>query len=643
MIEQNRFIYEFGPFRLDANKRVLTKEGEPVKLFPKEFDTLVALVKRSGELLEKDELMQQVWGDTIVEESNLTTNISHLRKLLGENQGRNDYIVTVPGKGYRFVAGVRPLDEVAVTERTRVTLEQEEEFAEQVKALPLPGGASIFPSRALLLTGLAALIVLGGFLWFRRSGQPAPNAAPAAIRSIAVLPFKPLVLEGRDEPLEMGMADTLITSLSGIKNIVVRPVATVRKYNALDQDPLAAGKEQSVDAVLDGSIQKTSDRVRVTARLLRVSDGQTLWSDKFDLPLTDLFALQDSISEKVAMAMAVKLTGEERALLTRHHTENTDAYQLYLKGRVFYRQQTEDSVEKGIDCFERAIAIDRNYALAYTGKADVYSAYSSVFLPPAEAMPKAREAAEKALEIDDRLAEAHYSMARVKLWADWDWSGAESEYKRALELKPNDAEIRVSYSTFLTQQKRFDEALVELKRVLELDPTSPFVIDRAARVPYFARRYDEALSQSRHVVALHPKLEIAHRHLGSVLTDMGMHEEGIAELQRAVDLHRMDANLSQLGYAYALLGRRDEAMALVKEIEGLAKRRYVSPVRIARIYVGLGERGLAFKWLQKGYEDRSDHLLSLGVDPTFDAVRSDPRFVELLRRVGLAPLQNRAR
>ena len=450
-----------------------------------------------------------------------------------------------------------------------------------------------------------------------------------------MLPFKPLVAEGRDESLELGMADTLITGLSGIKEIVVRPVSRVRKYASLDQDPLAAGREQSVDAVLDGSIQKANNRVRVTVRLIRVSDGQTLWADKFDSPLTDLFALQDWIAERVATTMVIKLTGEERALLVRHHTENTEAYQVYLKGRIFYRQQTEECIPKALECFEKAIALDPNYALAYTGKADLYSAYSSVFLSPAEAMPKARRAAEKALEIDDRLAEAHYSMARVKVWGDWDWPAGESEYKRALEIRPNDAEIRISYSSFLTHQKRFDEALTELKRVLEIEPHSPFVIDRAARIPYFARRYEQALAQSREVVALHPDLSIAHRDLGAVLTEKGMYDEAIAELQKAIGINGHDAYITLLGYTYALAGRRDEAIGLAKELEGLGKRRYVSPVNIARVYAGLGETDLVFKWLNKGYKDRSDHLLWLGVDPTFDRVRSDPRFAVFLRGIGL--------
>jgi DNA-binding winged helix-turn-helix (wHTH) protein/TolB-like protein/Flp pilus assembly protein TadD len=636
MSKQAKQLYEFGPFSIDAAERVLMRNGQPVALTPKAFDLLLALVQNSGHLLEKDELMQRLWPEIFVEEANLSNNISLLRKALGDDTSDHQYIETVPRRGYRFVAQIAELsDEPSelVIERRRATVTVEEENSNPERAV---AARQIAEQRKKLvwlpLLALAVLPVIAfGIYYF----WPRQAATLKPIKTIAVLPFKPLTADSRNELFEMGMSETLIARLSGIREMVVRPLSAVRRYQELEQDPIAAGRELKVDAVLDGTIQTRDERVRVTARLIKVSDGQTLWADKFDAPLADIFTLQDSISERVATAMAVNLSREERQLLTRHYTDNTEAYQLYLKGRLLYRQWTEESIQKALECFDRAIAIDSNYALAYAGQANVYSANSSVLLPPAEAMPKAREAAEKALEIDGRLAEAHYSMARVKQWADWDWSGAESEFKRALELKSGDAEMHANYSEFLIEHKRFDEALAELRQARELDPVSFWVSYTVGRLLYLARQYEQALTQSREVVALYPNSDDAHRILGCALRQKGMHGDAIAELQKAVELHRTDRNLSELGHGYALAGRKDEAKQLVKELEELSTRRYVSPVNVAKIYAGLEEKERMFEWLHKGYADRSDHLLKLGIDPAFDSVRSDPRFQDLLRRVGL--------
>jgi DNA-binding winged helix-turn-helix (wHTH) protein/TolB-like protein/Flp pilus assembly protein TadD len=634
MSKRAKEFYHFGLFNMDVTERVLLRDGRPLALSPKAFDLLVLLVENSGHLLEKDELMRQLWPDTFVEEANLTNNISLLRKALAEDDDHR-YIETVPRRGYRFVAEVEELSvgatELIVAERTTATFILEEESKDRAKpARPFLTGSSAKRSTGWVIATVVFLVGVAAAVY---SYWGRPSAAP--IRSIAVLPFKPLVDDTGDESFEMGMAETLITRLSSIKEVAVRPVSAVRKYHALEQDSLAAGREQKVDAVLDGNVQKKNERVRVTVRLVKVSDGQTLWAGKFDERVADIFTLQDLISERVATAMAVKLSGEERQLLTRHHTDNPEAYLLYLKGRLYYKQWTEESVQKALECFDKAIAMDPNYALAYAGKADVYSANSSVLLHPGEAMPKAKEGAQRALEIDDHLAEAHYAMANIKQWADWDWSGAESEFKRALEIKPNATEIRLSYGSFLTVQKRFGEALVELKQAQELDPLSFAVSYRTGMLLYLMRQYEQAIAQYRETVALYSNSPEAHRGLGCVFRQQGMIEEAIAELQKAVGMNRRDGFLSELGYTYALSGRRAEAIKLVKELEGLSKRRYVSPFYVARIYAGLGEKDRMFQWLNKGYEDRSDHLLVLGVDPTFDGVRSDARFTDLLRRIGL--------
>ena len=655
MSRQAKQLYEFGPFRIDVAERLLLRDGESVSLTPKAFDLLLVLVENRGHLLEKGELMRRLWPETFVEETNLSNNISLLRKVLGDDAGKHVYIETVPRRGYRFIAEVvglsDELSELIVEERIKsaITLEQEEEsdLARTDGSLatrpPLPMVRSSTRQALLAFVGCLAVIGLASiayYLWAKQGTLPgatktAAEVQPSLIKSVAVLPFKPLAADGRDESLELGMAETLITRLSGVAEVAVRSMSAVRKYNALDQDPILAGGEQKVDAVLDGNIQKTAGRIRVTVRLLRVSDGRTLWADKFDAPLADLFALQDSISERVVTALEVKLTGEERRLLTRHHTDNPEAYQLYLKGRLFRNHWTQESIQKALECFNRAIDIDPNYALAYAGKADVYSANSSVYLRPAEAMPKAREAARRALELDDQLAEAHRSMAMVKQFGDWDLAGAEREIKRALEINPNDSESHLRYCGLLVLQKRFDEALAELRRAQELDPLSLSLNFWAGWHPYLARKYEQAMERFREAAALYPNAPEMHRGLGCALRQQGAIQEAVAELEKAIDLSRRDNFVAELGYTYALSGRRAEAVKLVKELEGLSERRYVSPFNIAKIYAGLGDKERMFEWLHKGYEDRSDHMLGLGVDPCFDGVRADPRFAELLRRLGL--------
>jgi tetratricopeptide (TPR) repeat protein/DNA-binding winged helix-turn-helix (wHTH) protein len=648
-------LYQFNRFRLDTQERVLFDENKRVVLAPKLFDTLLALVESGGRILEKEELMKRIWADSFVEENNLNKNISALRKLFGEE----NFIETIPKRGYRFVAEVKEnwdtTDDVVLetSTSTRIVIEEDtspideskQMFQANAQVLPesfekvipapktdLDTSVKRYPGHLPITIVLVALLSLAGYyLW------PARSTGSAPIKSIAVLPFKPLIAEGRDESFEMGTAETLITRLSGIKELTVRPTSAVRKYTALEQDPVAAGLEQKVDAVLDGTIQKTGERVRVTIRLIRIKDGQTLWAGKFDQPLVDIFTLQDSISERVTEAIAINLNGEEKKLLTRHHTENAEAYQLYLKGRLFYDQFTEESSQKALECYDKAIALDPNYALAYVGKSNVYASYSGQYLPPLEAMPKAKEAARKALELDEHLADAHQVMAVIIQWADWDWAGAEKEFKRAIELNPNSGTTRRNYALLLAEQKRFDEAIAELKQARELDPVSLNITYYLGHLAYLSRQYDQAIQYFKEALVLNPNYEVAHRGLGCALRQKGNYDEAIAELQRAVELNRFDRQLSELGHTYGVAGRREEAIKIARELEALSKQRYGSPVRIARIYAGLGEKDRVFELLNKGYQDHSDHLLVLGVDPSFDNVRSDPRFADLLRRIKLEP------
>jgi DNA-binding winged helix-turn-helix (wHTH) protein/TolB-like protein/cytochrome c-type biogenesis protein CcmH/NrfG len=644
-----RQFYEFGPFRVDAAKRLLLRDGEMVSVAPKAYEILLVLLQNSGRVMEKDELMSKVWPDTVVEENNLTVNMSALRRALGESKGEHRYIVTVPGRGYQFAASVNELwdeeTDLVLQEQTlsRLVIEEQERDGEQNGSTDIGAGhvapISSASVRPRLIRGTRSLIVLAllllaittvSYIWM--GNKPKQSEAGARPRSIAVLPFKPLATEGRDESLELGMADTLIFRLSGLRGLVVRPISAVRKYADLNQDPLAAGREQQVDAVLDSTIQIAGGKVRVTARLVRVADGAVLWADRGEQQSADLFAVQDAIAEKLAGSLALKLTDEERQRLTRRYTDNSEAYQLYLRGRYFSEKRTRDGITKGIEYFRQAIEKDPDYALAYAGLADSYTLLRLwAFAPAKETVPQARAAAEKALRLDDSLAEAHAALARVKEHS-LDWSGAEIEYRRAVELNPNYETAHHWYATHLAAMGRLDEAMAEVRRAQELDPLSLIINLEVGRILYFRRQNDQAIAQLQKTLEMDPNFGATHVQLGVAYEQTGMYEEAIAEYQKMPS-----GGLARIGRVYALSGKRREAQKVLDELKGQS----VSPVgnnrRMAVIYAGLGENEQAIAWLEKALDEGDeDFLYFLRVDPMWDGLRSEPRFQDLLRRMGLS-------
>jgi len=638
-----KHFFAFGPFLLDADEQVLSREGRAVSLPPKAFDTLLVLVGHSGHILMKDELMKQVWPEAYVEENNLQQSISALRKVLEDGAGESRYIETVPKRGYRFVADVKQVTgesvESIAAERTRATLTIEEEeptdVQEEASAAVVPHRGQSLRLPVLLACALLVALAAAGY-YFR--AQRAEPSAPPSVRSIAVLPFKPLVEASRSEILEMGMADSLIMRLSNLGHLTVRPLTAVRRYTDMDQDAVKAGQELRVEAVLEGNIQRLGDRIRVRVSLVRIADAQPLWAEQFDEKFTDILAVQDSISERVAGALLVKLTGEERGLLKKRYTENTEAYQLYLKGRYFWNKRTEESLNQAIDYFNQAIDIDPNYALAYAGMAVSYDLLRAIgSLPPMEAMPKTKAAAIKALEIDDTLAEAHTALARIKLNYDWDWSGAERDFKRAIELNPNYPTGHHWYAWYLAAMERHTEAIAEMKRAQELDPLSLVINTDVGWIFYYARQYDQAIAELQKTLEMDPDFVRAHLRLGLSYLQKSMNKEAIETLQKATDISERSTEIvAFLGYAYAISGNKSEAQKILNDLQEGSRRRYVSPYYIAVIYTGLGEKEQAFKWLEKAYEERSGRLVYLEVEPMFDPLRADPRFTDLLRRVGLA-------
>jgi DNA-binding winged helix-turn-helix (wHTH) protein/TolB-like protein/tetratricopeptide (TPR) repeat protein len=637
MPEETRTIYSFDVFIVDLNRRVLLRDGQPVQLTSKTFDLLLALVESQGRELGKEELMQRVWANQIVEDANLTVTMANLRKALGEKASDHRFIVTIPGRGYRFVAELANRDlrrEFIVESKTEGLITVEEDVIGDEPQTKLIGAQHSHFTRVLWLGAIALFVVLaisvaGYFTWFRRATVASPQ--------IAVLPFKPLLADSRDESLELGMADTLIARLSNIREINVRPISSVRKYSALEQDPIAAGREQRVDAVLDGQIQKAGEKVRVTVRLLRIADGAPLWSSQFDEKMTDIFSVQDSISERVTSALALTLTNEEKSGIAKRYTTDTEAYELYLKGRYQLNRLTDDGFFKGRAFFQQAIDKDPKYALAYAGLADAYDRLGGFdALAPKEAFPQAREAAQRALQLDASLAEAHTALATVNFAYDWDFSVAAREFQRAIEINPGYSDAHQMNSYYLAAIGRFDDALAEIKRALELDPVSLEKTTGIGEILYQQRHYDEAIQQYRKALEMDSNSGFTHWALGRPLLAQGKFNEAIAEFQKAIPLSGDSPDEpAELARAYALAGRRDQALKIIGELNKLSERKYVSPTSIAAIYGALGDKNQAFVLLNKAFDERDSLLIMLKVEPMLDPLRSDPRFADLTRRIGL--------
>ena len=463
------------------------------------------------------------------------------------------------------------------------------------------------------------------------------GSKPQRKKRIAVLPFKPLSSENRDQALELGMADALITKLSNSRQIIVSSLNSVRKYGDLEQDPVAAGRELQVNSILEGNVQKSGDRVRVTARLINVANGSSLWAGTFDEKFTDVFGVQDAISQKVADALALRLSGEEKKRLTKRYTENVDAYQLYLIGRYHWDKFTPPDIRKAIGFFQQAIDLDPNYALAYFGLAQAnLSLAFSADVPSKDCLPQAKAAAMKALEIDDSLAEAHASLAFSIAFFDWDWTGAEREAKRAVALNPDSGMAHFAYAHVLSNLGRHDEAASEGGQAIALEPVFPLFRAIVAMFLHHAGHNDEAYAGLQKALELEPNFWIAHVTLGKVLIQQGKYAEAIAELEKAKELsHGNSEAIASIGYVAALAGDASKARAVLGELKTLSRQRYIPLHNIALVYNGLGEQSEALFWLEKAYDERDVLVALLQVDPKWDSLRSNPRFVAILKRIGL--------
>lgn len=487
-------------------------------------------------------------------------------------------------------------------------------------------------------TAVALILMAGAWIGLTRSGLFRAQA-PAAIDSIAVLPF----VNGSNNPnaeyLSDGIAESLIDSLAQLPKLRVIPRTTAFRFKKSDGDAEKFGRNLHVRAVLTGRVIERGDSLSVQVDLIDVDRASQLWGQQYNRKLSDIFAVQEEIAREISARLRLKLSGEEKQKLVRRPTENTQAYNYYVRGRYFWGRRSEESLKQAIDWFQRAIDQDPAYALPYTGIADCYSSLTFSFdtgtLPPKEGMPKAKAAAAKALEIDDSLAEAHTSLAFIRLLYDWDWSGAESEFRKAISLNPNYGNAHHWYSHHLTAVGRERESLAEAKRALELEPLEPVMALHLGWHYYYARQYDLALEQLKRGLAMDPKFGSMYSYLGWVYRAKGMYPEALADLRKAKEFLPKPEVDTELALTYADLNQKEKTRQVLDELKKQAKRVYVSPYYLAVIHAALGEKDQAFEWLEKGYRDRADLMVYVRVEPRLDSLRSDSRFPALIKKVGL--------
>jgi eukaryotic-like serine/threonine-protein kinase len=466
------------------------------------------------------------------------------------------------------------------------------------------------------------------------------GSGPQFIDSIAVLPFENASHDPEAEYLSDGIAETLIYNLSKIRQLRVMARSAVVRYKGRGADPQEVGRELKVRAVLTGRVLQRGNTLRVGTELVDVANGWQLWGERYDRPMADMFEVEEEIAREITEKLQLKLTGEQKQQLVRRYTEDAEAYQLYLRGRYYWNRRTAEAFEKAIECFNQAVALDPNYALAYAGLADCYDlcSYHGI-LPPAEAAPKVKWAATKALEIDPTLAEVHTSLGMARFWFDWDWPAAEKEFKRAVELNPNYGVGHYWYGVYLGAMGRKAEAIAENQRARALEPFSIMINAYLGMLMLGTGQYDQAVQLVRQALELDPNFAQAHYFLGRNYAAIKRYDEAIAAFQRALELSGISGgqlqSLAGLGWVYGVTDKRDEAQKVLDQFRELSSRRYVSASRIAQVYAGMREKDQAFAWLQKACEERSEELVFLNVLHFWNPVREDPRFQEVLSRVGL--------
>jgi TolB-like protein/DNA-binding winged helix-turn-helix (wHTH) protein/Tfp pilus assembly protein PilF len=625
-LETNRF-FDFGPYRLDRQARVLLRDEAIVPLTPKVLDTLMVLLEHRGSVVSKDELLRSVWPDTFVEEGNLSQNISVLRKALAQGVGELPYIETVPKRGYRFVAEVKASPSLPDSPEESVRVEPVE-----TQPTGLAGSPTVrFRIRSAAVIGTTVLLCAAVSFWYYQSrhlGLP-------QIRSIAVLPLKNLSGNPEQDYFADGVTELLTGELSKALQVRITSRTSAKRYRDTDKPLPVIARELNVDALLEGSVIRSGNRLRVSARLIHVPTDRHIWAETYDRDLVDVLTLQIEIARAIAHEIGAKgVIGNQR----RTAAVNPDAFEAYFRARYYLDQRTATDINKAVSWYQRAIEVDPAYAPAYAGLADCYNQLGTVMVSdrsPLETRKMAMAAASRALEIDPALADAHAALAYSNLY-NWNWSRAEQGFERALTLNPNYAPGHLWFSHYLAARGQFERALQEVRLASDLDPLSPIMRTQIGWILVYAHRIPDGVAQYRHVLEENPSYQWAQWQLGQGL--MFLNDYGVAIETFQKDIRNGDRSpsvLGTLGMAYGLAGRRKEAHDVLDELLALSQHRYVSPHSMMHIYIGLGDRDKAFEWLEQSYQQRTNGMIWLAVWPGFDSIRDDRRFDTYLRRVGL--------
>jgi DNA-binding winged helix-turn-helix (wHTH) protein/TolB-like protein/lipoprotein NlpI len=616
MTTDNPQFYEFEDFRLDAVNGVLFRGDAIVNVTPKAVEILRLLVERSGEIVSKEDILARVWPDSFVEEANLSHHIFKLRNALGESDLRK-VIETVPKRGYRFVGKLRqPEQEPVTTDPSRV--------------------------RKIVPAALLVLAVAGVLSWFLFSGERGGNATSPApdVKTIAVLPFVNETGDADVEYLADGLAETLISRFSGMASFRVRPYSAVSRFKGTAMAPETIGQELNVQSLLTGRVTKRGESVRLFLSLIDVGSGYQTWGKQYERDFASLAALQGEIMRDVAEYLPGKLSGTDQDRMLSAATRNSEAYVLYLKGRYQLNRKTVDGLKKAVEHFDQAVAIDPSFALAYSGIADAYNQMGLwVTMPPGETFPRAKAAAEHALSLDAGLAEARTALASAKFYYEWDFEGAEREFRQAIRDNPDYSFARESYGVLIyeTNPARFDEAVAELNTASAADPVAIAPYFWRGAFYYFEGKYDLALRELEEAQNIDPGFTLGLALKGAVYREKGDHDQYLDHWLKASPLEGVDlseAEIKELRGAYQTKGLKAYEIQYAELLQRKSAGKYVSPLFVAMHYSIAGETEPAFAWLEKAMAERSSWLVELKVDPAWKNLHADPRYKDLLKRIG---------
>ena len=614
---------------LDLDRFELRIDGSPARLEKIPMELLIFLVENRDRLVTRQEIVERLWGKDVYldSEQGINTAIRKVRQALGDDPEQPRFVQTVVGKGYRFVG---PIDVIGMASPSLQPgkIAASEKTQNDRQKPPARWMLKLLVAGLLLIT--AATIAWKYADWGGWAGRPRVN-------SIAVLPLKNLSGDSGDDYFADGMTDELITNLAKISALRVTSYTSVSKYKTTSKPLPQIARELQVDGIVEGSVLRSGDQVRITAQLIYAPRDQHLWAEEYERYVRDVLYLQREVARDIAQQIRVTLTPNERNRLASAGVVDPAAYESYLRGRSFWNQRSEASLLKAIDQFNKAIEVDAGYAPAYSGLADCYTTLGYLsYLDPLDAFPRARDAASKAIELDPNLAEAHASLAYYNFYHAWNWAEAESEFKKAIELNANYAIAHDWYSYYLVAMGRFDEAWREVNRAHELDPLSITISTDIGFNHFYRRNYDEAINQLRATLAINANFPLAHLWLGRAYQQKRMYPEAIDEFNKTdAALPGWVVTIAGMGNAYGEWGRQADAKQVLLRLNQMAREKYVTPYGVALVHAGLGDKEQSFAWLNKAVAGRSHWLVWVNRDPRWDRLRSEPRFDDLKKRVGL--------